>query len=98
MKEINQAIEKDLFGHESWIVVGNEQHKRFWYALIGDCSSWNTIGNGITKNGKYIIPSLNGKQEFEPNFILVAETFPKLIKKINQIIIKIEESSKRNKV
>jgi len=30
--------EGDAFGHESWFEIGVEQHKAFYYCLLGDCS------------------------------------------------------------
>jgi len=31
--------EGDAFGHESWFEVGVEQHKEYYYCLLGDCSA-----------------------------------------------------------
>jgi len=30
--------EGDAFGHESWFEIGVEQHKQYYYCLLGDCS------------------------------------------------------------
>jgi len=45
----------DVFGHESWFVVGMERHKEFYYCFIGDCSSdwedaWNCLFGRAPKN------------------------------------------------
>jgi len=48
MKEVNWIgilrilAEADAFGHESWFEVGVEQHKKFYYCLLGDCSAPST--------------------------------------------------------
>jgi len=34
----------DVFGHESWFIVGIEQHKEFYYCFIGDCSATEDDG------------------------------------------------------
>jgi len=45
MKEVNWIgilkilAEADAFGHESWFEIGVEQHKKFYYCLLGDCSA-----------------------------------------------------------
>jgi len=73
MKKIIKAIENDLFGHESWVLIGNEQHKEYWWACIGDCSNWN------------VDPFLKIKDihELEYAIVLKDKTFIGLMKQIN---------------
>lgn len=83
MKKIIKAIENDLFGHESWIVIGNEQHKKFWYALVGDCSSINEAFEFFE------FPTTDAIKEFRvslPKITLQDKTFSGLIKKLNKEI------------
>jgi len=39
IKILQILAEADAFGHESWFEVGVEQHKKFYYCLLGDCSA-----------------------------------------------------------
>ena len=38
-KLLSRAVEKDLLGHESWFLLGNEQHKSYWYLSAGNCGT-----------------------------------------------------------
>ena len=80
MEKIIQAIENDIFGHESWIVIGNEQHKHFWYAIIGDCGWTNELHNKPDFFQLEVVGYIQVK----------AKTFPELLKKIQKEIDKRE--------
>lgn len=40
LKKIIKFFENDECGHESWFMMGVEQHKEYYWACWGDCSDW----------------------------------------------------------
>ena len=38
LKILEEIASADLIGHETWFVVGYEQHGAFFYCAIGDCT------------------------------------------------------------
>jgi len=48
--------EGEGFGHESWFEVGLEQHKQFYYCLLGDCSV-SEESKKLVRDGKQPSPS-----------------------------------------
>jgi len=94
IKKIIEAVTHDVFGHESWIIIGNEQHKSFWYALIGDCG--NTCELQEIGYPKEFIHHRELKEEgnifiIDPFIFIKAKTFEELLEKIVKKIEEYEE-------
>ena len=59
LKVLSEFCAGDTFGHESWFVLGVEEHKSFYYCFIGNCSAtekdgWDVLG-GKKSNGKVFV-------------------------------------------
>ena len=99
LSKIIKAVETDEWGHESWIIIGVEQHKMFWYAVLGDCSFWHFTPdenisvrvrcgslNPIDMRGKGIVVA--------DGLYFTAKTLDKLLEKIEYYIKKRRERMK----
>jgi len=52
VKVLSELCISDIFGHESWFVIGIDQNMRFYYCFIGDCSATPEDGWEILDKGR----------------------------------------------
>jgi len=97
LRILEEVASSDLCGHETWFIVGCEQHGKFYYCAIGDCSVTpeevvRLINEEVDKDGNELEKILREKNRYGLVYIgksllnyddAIREALSKLLKPIH---------------